>query len=79
MTADVEWFEIQLAVANWNLDAALSAPAKAVPDHREKAQETCTQMLAALTNADLSLDQREQIEQRINALKVRLEALPDSH
>ncbi len=79
MSADMAWFQVQLALANWHLDAAISAPTEAARHHREKAHESCERVVAALTSATLSASQREEVERRIGAVRSRLEPAPDAH
>ena len=79
MSADMEWFQLELALANWHLDAALSAAAEAVQYHRDKAQQSYSRAVAALTSATLSEDQRAEVERRIHAVRSRLEPAPDTH
>ena len=79
MGTDMEWFQIQLALAHWHLDAAVSGAADTMRYHREKAQEVYTRVLSAATSSVLNADQRDEIERRIVALRSRLEPAADSH
>jgi hypothetical protein len=78
MGTDIAWFQMQLALVQWHLDAALSAALEAVRHHhREKAREAYVQAIAVLPSAKLNPDQREEVARRIAALHLRLGPLAD--
>ena len=65
---------LQLAFAQWHLDAAVTAGAD-LPHHYRSAQEAYRRAQAALAAAQLRPEECEELQQRIVTLGARLESL----
>ncbi len=76
MNEDKEkWFELQLSLIRWHLDAANSASIEKARIHIQKAQEAHAQTCGSLVHASLSKEAQERLEQECSELKARLDAV----
>ena len=73
-----EMLQNQVTLAQWHLDAALSAQPDIARVHLHRAQEAYTQALTASARADLNPDERSDVHRRLEALRSRMESARDA-
>jgi hypothetical protein len=74
---DITWIQTQLTLIRWYLDAATRASAEAVRQKIQQAREVYEAAARALSQMDLSEDQRESIDREMSVLRCRLDAAQD--
>ncbi len=74
MEKDIEWFELQLTVVRWHLDAANAARTDAVRAHIQKARGVHAGVCASLAHANFDKEARERLERECSELGTRLDA-----
>ncbi|HTX24547.1 MAG TPA: hypothetical protein VMD03_07820 [Steroidobacteraceae bacterium] len=71
---DLSSIQTQLTAARWHLDAAVSAPAEAVPHSLQRARDSYESIVGSLSRLNLTAEQRAHLERELSALRSRLEA-----
>ena len=75
MNEDKEkWFELQLSVVRWHLDAAVSASGERARTHIQKAREAHAQTCGSVAHAGLGKAVQERLEKECSELRARLDA-----
>jgi hypothetical protein len=73
MDNDTVWFEAQLSLIRWHLDAAISASLEKARVHFQQAQEVHARTCSSLLAANLSEEIRKRLEHECSELKARLD------
>ncbi len=73
MRNGIEWFRGQLTLAQWSLDAAVSAQAELARSHLQRAQQIYRGLLQALPGSSLTREQRPEIDRALEEIRIRLQ------
>lgn len=73
MRNGIEWFRSQVTLAQWSLDAAVSAPVELGRAHRQRALQIYRALLQALPDSSLTREQRPEIDRALEEIRVRLQ------
>lgn len=74
MDKDIKWFELQLTIVRWRLDAVMSAPMEEARIHIQQAQELHAKICASLVHAKFDEPVQERLERECSELGIRLNA-----
>jgi hypothetical protein len=69
----IEWFRSQLAVVQWSLDAAVTAPAEVARAHLRRARQVYRALRQALPQANFGHEERPEIDRALDEISVRLQ------
>ncbi len=73
MHSGFDWFRSQLAVAQWNLDAAVSAPATLARLHLQRADQTYRELVRELPDSRMTEEHRAEIQRGLEEIGARLQ------
>ncbi len=71
---DIAWLQTQLTVAQWHLDAAVTAPIEAARRNIDKARQAYDSAREAFQELNLSAERRETLARELASLCERLRA-----